>query len=91
MMGGFRLGGGDYHEPEKEKREDELGEGLSEWEHSEYPGLSEQELSENPGLNEQELSRLRTTTAQRVFWIVVGIALLLFLIVMIVGANVFHW
>jgi hypothetical protein len=40
----------------------------------------------------EELSRQKkNTTAQRVFWIVVGIALLLFLIVMIVGANVFHW
>ncbi|GEM_PF-6078493 len=80
MMGGFRLGGGDYHESEGQKREEELGEGLSEW-----------ELSENSGVSEQELSRLKNTTAQRVFWIVVGIALLLFLIVMIVGVNVFHW
>ena len=77
-MMGHNVGGGGMgsHESEQEKMEQ---------------GLSEQELSENPGLNEQELSRLRTTTAQRVFWIVVGIALLLFLIVMIVGANVFHW
>lgn len=80
MMGGFHGVGGGYPEPEGEKREDELGEGLSEW-----------ELSENSGVSEQELSRLKNTTAQRVFWIVVGIALLLFLIVMIVGVNVFHW
>jgi hypothetical protein len=78
MMGGFRSGS--YQEPEEEKRVDELGEGLSEW-----------ELSEHSGVSDQEISRLKNTTAQRVFWIVVGIALLLFLIVMIVGANVFHW
>jgi hypothetical protein len=82
MMGmGFHGGGGGgYHESEQEKRERELGEGLSEW-----------ELSEHSGLSEQELSRLKNTTAQRVFYIVVGIALLLLLIVGIVGANVFHW
>jgi hypothetical protein len=78
MMGGFHSGS--YQEPEEEKRVDELGEGLSEW-----------ELSEHSGVSDQEISRLKNTTAQRVFWIVVGIALLLFLIVMIVGANVFHW
>ena len=58
----------------------ERGEGFSEW-----------ELSENSEVSDQEINRLKTTTFQRVFWIVVGIALLLFLIVMIVGANVFHW
>jgi hypothetical protein len=78
MMGGFQSGRS--YESEGQKREEELGEGLSEW-----------ELSENSGVSEQELSRLKNTTAQRVFWIVVGIALLLFLIVMIVGVNVFHW
>ena len=78
MMGGFHSGS--YQEPEEEKRVDELGEGLSEW-----------ELSEHSGVSDQEISRLKNTTAQRVFWIVVGIALLVFLIVMIVGANVFHW
>jgi hypothetical protein len=41
---------------------------------------------------QQEIRRdANAPTAVRVFWIVVGIALLLFLIVMIVGANVFHW
>ena len=54
MMGGFHGVGGGYPEPEGEKREDELGEGLSEW-----------ELSENSGVSEQELSRLKNTTAQR--------------------------
>jgi hypothetical protein len=56
--------------------------------------IKEQELSEvseRTGVSEQELSRLKNTTAQRVFWIVVGIAVILFLIVMVVGANVFHW
>jgi hypothetical protein len=72
-------GRGGYHESEEEKRERELGEGLSEW-----------ELSEHSGISEQELSRLKTTTPQRVFYIVVAIALLLLLIVGIVVANVFH-
>jgi hypothetical protein len=49
------------------------------------------ELSEHSGLSEKELIRLKTTTPQRVLYIVVGIALLLFLIVVIVGTNVFHW
>ena len=80
MMGGFRLGGGDYHEPGKEKRERELGEGLSEW-----------ELSEHSGVSEQELRRLKTTTPLRVLYTVVGMALLLLLIVAILGANVFHF
>ena len=52
---------------------------------------SVEELHEHSGVSDQEISRLKNTTAQRVFWIVVGIALLLFLMVMIVGANVFHW
>jgi hypothetical protein len=81
MMGGFNRGGGEgYHESEQEKRERELGEGLSEW-----------ELSEHSGVSEQELNRLKTTTPQRVFYIVVAIVLLLLLIVGIVGANWFHW
>ena len=66
-----------YHEPEWYIKEQEKEQELS-------------KLSEQTELSEQELSRLKTTTAQRVFWIVVEIALLLFLIVMIVGANVFH-
>ena len=66
-----------YHEPEWYIKEQEKEQELS-------------KLSEQTELSEQELSRLKTTTAQRVFWIVVGIALLLFLMVMIVGANVFH-
>lgn len=63
-----------------ERRERELGEGLSEW-----------ELSEHSGLGEQELSRLKNTTPLRVFYIVVGMALLLLLIVGILGATVFHF
>ena len=74
------LGRGRYQESGFERREQELGEGLSEW-----------ELSENSGVSEQELSRLKNTTPQRVFYIVVGMALLLFIIVLILGANVFHW
>lgn len=79
MMGGFQSGRS-YHEPEKIKREDELGEGLSEW-----------ELSEHSELSEQELSRSKSTTPQRVFYRVIASALLLLLIVGILGANVFHW
>ena len=74
------LGRGRYQESGFERREQELGEGLSEW-----------ELSENSGVSEQELSRLKTTTPQRVLYIVVGIALLVLLIVGILGANVFHF
>jgi len=51
----------------------------------------EQELEEQSGLQEQEISRLKNTTPQRVFYIVVGMALLLLLIVGILGANVFHF
>jgi hypothetical protein len=65
------------------------GSGEPEWYIKEQE--KEQELSEQTGVNEQELSRLKTTTAQRVFWTVVGVALLLLLIVFIVGVNVFHW
>jgi hypothetical protein len=43
------------------------------------------------GPQEQEISRLKNTTPQRVFYIVVGMALLLLLIVGILGANVFHF
>ena len=49
------------------------------------------ELSERTGVSEQELSRLNNTTAQRVFWIVVGSAILLSLIVYNLGAYVFHF
>ncbi len=69
-----------YQESGFERREQELGERLSEW-----------ELSENSGVSEQELSRLKTTTPQRVLYIVVGIALLVLLIVGILRANVFHF
>jgi hypothetical protein len=51
----------------------------------------ERERREQSGPQEQEIDRLKNTTAQRVFYIVVGIALLLFLIVGILGANVFHF
>ena len=78
------LGRGRYQESDwerrEERREKERGEGLSEW-----------ELSENSAVSEQELSRLKNTTPLRVFYIVVGIALLLLLIVGILGANVFHF
>ncbi len=43
------------------------------------------------GPQEQEISRLKNTTPQRVFYIVVGMTLLLVLIVGILGANVFHF
>jgi hypothetical protein len=80
----YALGRGRYQESDwerrEERREQERGEGLSEW-----------ELSENSGVSEQELSRLKTTTPQRVFYLVVGIALLVLLIVGILGANVFHF
>ena len=79
MMGNYRGGGMGSHESEQEKMEQEVGE----WEHSEHSELSEQD--------EQELSRLTNTTPQRVFWIVVGMALLLLLIVNILGAYVFHF
>ena len=72
--------GGGYHESEEEKRERERGEGLSEW-----------EISEHSEISEQEISRLKNTTAQRVLYIVVGIALLLLLIVYNLGAHIFHF
>ena len=40
---------------------------------------------------DQEISRLKNTTAQRAFYLAVGIVLLLLLIVGILGANVFHF
>ncbi len=51
----------------------------------------ERERMEQLGPQEQEISRLKNTTPQRVFYIAVGIALLLLLIVGILGANVFHF
>jgi CHASE3 domain sensor protein len=51
----------------------------------------ERERMEQSGPQEQEINRLKNTTAQSVLYIVVGIALLLFLIVGILGANVFHF
>jgi cytoskeletal protein RodZ len=66
---------GRSYESEVNKREEELSE----------------KRNEHSGVSDQEISRLKNTTAQRVFWIVVGIVLLLLLIVMIVGTNVFHW
>ena len=57
-----------------------------------HSGGSGGDPEEQRELLQQEVRRdANAPTAQRVFWIVVGIALLLFLIVMIVGANVFHW
>ena len=81
MMGGFRLGGGSNGEPDWFRKEQEKEQELS-------------KLSEQTGLSEQELKRLKTTPAQRVFRVLYtafGVALLLFLIVFIVGVNVFHW
>ena len=77
MMGGFHSGS--YQEPEEEKRVDELGEGLSEW-----------ELSEHSGLSEQELSRLNNATPQSVFNIVAWIIVILLVIVGMVLLSVFH-
>ena len=55
-------------------------------------GPSHADPEEQRELLQQEFRRdANAPTAQRVFWVVVGIALLLFLMVMIVGANVFHW
>jgi CHASE3 domain sensor protein len=51
----------------------------------------EQIRMKQSGIEEQEISRLKNTTSQRVFYIVVGIVLLLLLIVGILGANVFHF
>ncbi len=62
------------------------------------PLQSEQELEiierkhmKQSNAQDQEISRLKNTTAQRVFYLVVGILLLLLLIVGILGANVFHF
>jgi hypothetical protein len=68
---------GDW-EQERVRREQKLGEGLSEW-----------ELSENSALSEQEISRLKNTIP--VFYIVASIAVVVFLIVVILGYNVFHF
>jgi hypothetical protein len=43
------------------------------------------------GIEEQEIRGLKNTTAQRAFYIVVGVVLLLLLIVGILGANMFHF
>ena len=51
----------------------------------------EQIRMKQSGIEEQEISRLKNTTAQRVFYLVIGIVLLLLLIVDILGANVFHF
>jgi hypothetical protein len=40
---------------------------------------------------EDEISQLKSTTPQRVFYIIIGSVLLLLLIVGILGANVFHF
>ncbi len=62
------------------------------------PLQSEQELKlieldhlKQSTTTDQEISQLKITTAQRVFYVVVGIVLLLVLIVGILGANVFHF
>ncbi len=62
------------------------------------PLQSEQELqlierkhTKQSGPQEQEINNLKNTTAQRMFYLVVGIILLLLLIVGILGANVFHF
>lgn len=51
----------------------------------------EQERNKLSGLQEQEIKQLKNTAAQRVFYRVVGIVLLLLLIMGILGANVFHF
>lgn len=51
----------------------------------------EQIRMKQSGIEEQEISRLKNTTAQRVFYLVIGFVLLLLLIVGILGANVFHF
>ena len=55
-------------------------------------GGSNYDPEEQRELVQQEIRRdANAPTAERVFYIVVGIVLLLLLIVMIVGTNVFHW
>jgi hypothetical protein len=55
-------------------------------------GPSHADPEEQRELLQQEIRRdANAPTAQRVFYIVVASVLLLFLMVMIVGANVFHW
>jgi hypothetical protein len=71
----------------EEEREQELGKGLGEQEI--------RRLKKTPpdlrGLSEQEIRRLKNTPPLRVFFIVVGLALLLLLIVGILGVSVFHF
>jgi hypothetical protein len=57
----------------------------------EQRGQENEQESERLGISEQELSRLKNTTPLRVFYMVVGIVLLLLLIVNLLGANVFHF
>jgi hypothetical protein len=72
---------------------------LVEWKRSEQSGLSSEEQEEERlknttpdlrGLSEQEISRLKKPAPQSVFYIVVGMALLLLLIVGIVLLGVFR-
>lgn len=51
----------------------------------------EQERNKQSGLQEQEIKQLKNTSAQKVFYSVVGIVLLLLLIVGILGATIFHF
>ena len=51
----------------------------------------EQFIRAHGGLSEPELKRLKSTTSQRLLYLVVGIAFLLLLLVGILGANVFHF
>jgi hypothetical protein len=55
--------------------------------------LERQELErmEHSGPQEDEISRLKSTTPQRMLYIIIGSVLLLLLIVGILGANVFHF
>jgi hypothetical protein len=54
-------------------------------------GEEEREQELGKGLGEQEIRRLKNTPPLRVFFIVVGLALLLLLIVGILGVSVFHF
>jgi hypothetical protein len=51
----------------------------------------DRERIEHSGPQEDEINRLKSTTPQRVLYIVIGSVLLLLLIVGILGANVFHF
>jgi hypothetical protein len=73
--------------PEKEREKIMIG-GF----HSGGAGGDYRDPEEQREQLQQEIRRdANAPTAKRVFYIVVASVLLLFLMVMIVGANVFHW